>query len=143
VLAERLQVSAAVGAFLVGIALSGEVAEGAQALISPLRDLFAAVFFVFFGLNTDPAQIPPVLLPAVILAVITAATKIATGYWATRRAGIGVSVCGDSAADPAVLPLLIGLGIRALSVGAARVPLVAGWVAQVSASGAAAGTGES
>jgi CPA2 family monovalent cation:H+ antiporter-2 len=89
-LAQRLQVSAAVGAFLVGIALSGEVAEGAQALISPLRDLFAAVFFVFFGLSTDPAEIPPVLLPAVILAVITAGTKIATGYWATRRAGIGV-----------------------------------------------------
>jgi CPA2 family monovalent cation:H+ antiporter-2 len=87
-LAQQLQVSAAVGAFLVGIALSGEVAEGAQALLRPLRDLFAAVFFVFFGLSTDPAQIPPVLLPAVILAVITAATKIATGYWATRRAGI-------------------------------------------------------
>ncbi len=87
-LAQRLQVSAAVGAFLVGIALSGEVAEGAQALISPLRDLFAAVFFVFFGLSTDPSEIPPVLLPAVILAVITAGTKIATGYWATRRAGI-------------------------------------------------------
>jgi K+:H+ antiporter subunit KhtU len=87
-LAQRLQVSAAVGAFLVGIALSGEVAEGAQALISPLRDLFAAVFFVFFGLSTDPAEIPPVLIPAVILAVITAGTKIATGYWATRRAGI-------------------------------------------------------
>jgi CPA2 family monovalent cation:H+ antiporter-2 len=89
-LAQKLQVSAAVGAFLVGIALSGEVAEGAQALLSPLRDLFAAVFFVFFGLNTDPAEIPPVLLPAVILAVITAATKIATGYWATQRAGVGV-----------------------------------------------------
>jgi monovalent cation:H+ antiporter-2, CPA2 family len=87
-LAQKLQVSAAVGAFLVGIAVSGEVAEGAQALLSPLRDLFAAVFFVFFGLSTDPAQIPPVLLPAVILAVVTAATKIATGYWATRRAGI-------------------------------------------------------
>jgi len=57
-LAQKLQVSAAVGAFLVGIALSGEVAEGAQALLSPLRDLFAAVFFVFFGLNTDPAEIP-------------------------------------------------------------------------------------
>jgi CPA2 family monovalent cation:H+ antiporter-2 len=87
-LAQKLQVSAAVGAFLVGIALSGEVAEGAQVLVSPLRDLFAAVFFVFFGLTTDPAQIPPVLLPAIILAAVTAATKIATGYWATRRAGI-------------------------------------------------------
>jgi len=88
--AQKLQVSAAVGAFLVGIALSGEVAEGAQVLLSPLRDLFAAVFFVFFGLSTDPAQIPPVLLPAVILAAVTTATKIATGYWATRRAGIAI-----------------------------------------------------
>ncbi|GIG68243.1 cation:proton antiporter [Phytomonospora endophytica] len=87
-IAQALQVSAAVGAFLVGIALSGEVAEGAHALLSPLRDLFAAVFFVFFGLHTDPASIPAVLLPASILAVVTAATKIATGYWAAKRAGI-------------------------------------------------------
>ncbi|WP_156724861.1 cation:proton antiporter [Streptomyces apocyni] len=88
--AQQLQVSAAVGAFLVGIALSGEVAEGAHTLLSPLRDLFAAVFFVFFGLHTDPASIPPVLLPALALAVVTAGTKIATGYWAARRAGISV-----------------------------------------------------
>lgn len=88
--AQQLQVSAAVGAFLVGIALSGEVAEGAHTLLSPLRDLFAAVFFVFFGLHTDPASIPPVLLPALALALLTAATKIATGYWAARRAGISV-----------------------------------------------------
>ncbi|MDQ0753505.1 CPA2 family monovalent cation:H+ antiporter-2 [Streptomyces africanus] len=88
-LAQRLQVSAAVGAFLVGIALSGEVAEGATSLLAPLRDLFAAVFFVFFGLHTDPASIPPVLVPALALAAVTTATKIATGYWAARRAGIG------------------------------------------------------
>ncbi|WP_413809443.1 cation:proton antiporter [Streptomyces sp. OE57] len=87
-IAQQLQVSAAVGAFLVGIALSGEVAEGTHHLLSPLRDLFAAVFFVFFGLHTDPASIPPVLLPAMTLAVLTAGTKIATGYWAARRAGI-------------------------------------------------------
>ncbi|MEU8875739.1 cation:proton antiporter [Streptomyces javensis] len=87
-IAQQLQVSAAVGAFLVGIALSAEVAEGAHHLLSPLRDLFAGVFFVFFGLHTDPASIPPVLLPAMTLAVLTAGTKIATGYWAARRAGI-------------------------------------------------------
>ncbi|MEQ7122942.1 cation:proton antiporter [Actinopolymorpha sp. B11F2] len=86
--AQELQVSAAVGAFLVGIALSGEVAEGARNLLTPLRDLFAAVFFVFFGLNTDPAAIPAVLIPALILAVVTTATKIATGWYAARRADI-------------------------------------------------------
>ncbi|MEV8565886.1 cation:proton antiporter [Streptomyces sp. NPDC051322] len=88
--AQQVQVSAAVGAFLVGIALSGEVAENTHHLLMPLRDLFAAVFFVFFGLNTDPATIPPVLVPALVLAVLTALTKIATGYWAARRTGIGV-----------------------------------------------------
>jgi K+:H+ antiporter subunit KhtU len=87
-LAQQLQVSAAVGAFLVGIALSGEVARGARNLLSPLRDLFAAVFFVFFGLTTDPAEIPPVLGTALLLALLTAVTKIATGWYAARRAGI-------------------------------------------------------
>ncbi|MEV0305167.1 cation:proton antiporter [Streptomyces prasinus] len=87
-IAQHLQVSAAVGAFLVGIALSGEAAEGAHNLLSPLRDLFAAVFFVFFGLHTDPQSIPPVILPAFVLAVVTALTKTATGWWAARRAGI-------------------------------------------------------
>jgi CPA2 family monovalent cation:H+ antiporter-2 len=89
-LAQQVNVSAAVGAFLVGIALSGQVAHNAQQLLSPLRDLFAAVFFVFFGLSTDPADIVPVLLPAAILALITMATKTLSGYLAAQRAGIGV-----------------------------------------------------
>ncbi|MDQ0846505.1 CPA2 family monovalent cation:H+ antiporter-2 [Streptomyces sp. V1I6] len=87
--AQELQVSAAVGAFLVGIALSGEVAEGARKILAPLRDLFAAVFFVFFGLSTDPNEIPPVLLTALALAAATTLTKIATGWYAARRAAIG------------------------------------------------------
>jgi len=87
--AQRLQVSAAVGAFLVGIALSGPVAHSAGEVLTPLRDLFAAVFFVFFGLRTDPAAIPPVLGVASLLAVAGIATKVATGWWAARRAGIG------------------------------------------------------
>jgi CPA2 family monovalent cation:H+ antiporter-2 len=87
-IASTLQVSAAVGAFLLGIAISGSTAENAARVIEPLRDLFAAIFFVVFGLNTDPASIPPVLGWAVILAVLTAATKIATGWWAAKRQGI-------------------------------------------------------
>ncbi|BCB85807.1 cation:proton antiporter [Phytohabitans suffuscus] len=89
-LAAQLQVSAAVGAFLVGIALSGPVAHHATELLTPLRDLFAAVFFVFFGLATSPADMPPVLLPALGLAAITMGTKIITGYVAAKRAGIAL-----------------------------------------------------
>ncbi|MGH3862007.1 cation:proton antiporter [Actinokineospora sp.] len=87
--ASQLQVSAAVGAFLLGIAISGATAENATKLLEPLRDLFAAVFFVVFGLNTDPSTIPPVLGYAVALAFVTTLTKVATGWWAARRQGIG------------------------------------------------------
>jgi CPA2 family monovalent cation:H+ antiporter-2 len=87
--ASAMQVSAAVGAFLLGIAISGSTAENATKLLEPLRDLFAAVFFVVFGLHTDPASIPPVLGWAVVLAVATTATKLATGWWAAGQVGIG------------------------------------------------------
>lgn len=86
--AQQVQVSSAVGAFLVGIALSGEVAERARQLLSPLRDLFAATFFLFFALQVDPASVPPVAGLAVLLAVLTAATKVATGWLAAARAGV-------------------------------------------------------
>jgi CPA2 family monovalent cation:H+ antiporter-2 len=84
-IAQRLQVSAAIGAFLVGIAVSGTLAEQSHRLLSPLRDLFAAIFFFFFGLQIDPATLPPVMLVAVILGLVTGSTKVVTGYWAARR----------------------------------------------------------
>lgn len=89
-IAQQVNVSAAVGAFLVGIAISGQVARSAETVLSPLRDLFAAVFFVFFGIATDPADILPVLVPAIILAIVTMATKVATGWLAARSAGIAL-----------------------------------------------------
>ena len=88
-IAAQLQVSAAVGAFLLGIAISGSTAENATRMLEPLRDLFAALFFVVFGLNTDPSTIPPVLAAAVILALVTTLTKVVTGWWAAARQGIG------------------------------------------------------
>ena len=88
-LAEAAHVSAAVGAFLLGIALSTDLAERIHTILEPLRDIFAAVFFVFFGLTTDPAKLPAVALPALVLAVVGILTKIATGWVAGRRAGVG------------------------------------------------------
>jgi CPA2 family monovalent cation:H+ antiporter-2 len=85
-LAQRLQVSAAIGAFLIGIALSEPISEQTHNLLAPLRDLFAAIFFLFFGLQIDPASLPPVLVLAVLLGLITSLTKILTGWWAARRA---------------------------------------------------------
>lgn len=87
--AEAVNVSAAVGAFLTGIVVSGSAASRARNLIRPLRDVFAGAFFLFFGFQVDPASIPSVAIPAVLLAAVGAATKLATGWWGARRAGVG------------------------------------------------------
>jgi CPA2 family monovalent cation:H+ antiporter-2 len=86
--AQRFQVSAAIGAFLVGIAISGPIAQRSHQLLAPLRDLFAATFFFFFGLQVAPATLVPVLPIALALGIVTALTKVLTGYVGGRRAGL-------------------------------------------------------
>ena len=116
-IAERLQVSSAVGAFLVGIALSGPVAHTARDLLAPLRDLFAAVFFVLFGLHTNPGDLPPVFAVAALLAVIGVATKLATGWFAAARSGS--PTVGRARAGAALIPrgefniVIAGLAVAA------------------------------
>lgn len=89
--AQRFQVSAAIGAFLVGITVSGPIAEQSHRLLAPLRDLFAATFFFFFGLQVAPRTLLPVLPLAVVLGITTAITKMLTGYTAGRKTGLDSS----------------------------------------------------
>ena len=70
----------------------------------------------------DPAARPALAADPRVLALIARVAE------AGRRAAIRVSVCGDSAADPLVLPLLVGLGVTTLSVPAARVQRVRSWL---------------
>jgi len=72
--------------------------------------------------RADPAMRPALAADPRVLALIARVVQ------AAAATGVDVSVCGDAAADPAVLPLLIGLGVRKLSVGAARVRQVAEWI---------------
>jgi CPA2 family monovalent cation:H+ antiporter-2 len=81
---EMVGFSSAVAAFLVGLILTGEVAEAVRLRLSPLRDLFAAIFFVFFGLGVDPADIPEVLPLAFLLAVLGIAGKMFVGWFIAR-----------------------------------------------------------
>ena len=87
-LAEALRASAAVGAFLVGLTLTGETADRARKVLGPLRDLFGAIFFLSIGLTVDPKELLPMLPVAIALAVITSATKLLTGMFAARRDGV-------------------------------------------------------
>nr|WP_275405576.1 cation:proton antiporter [Streptomyces rochei] len=88
-LAELVHVSAAVGAFLVGLTLTGAAAERARTVLGPLRDLFAAVFFLALGMSAVPGHLLPALPAAAVLALITAITKVATGWHAAGREGAG------------------------------------------------------
>lgn len=116
-IAQQLQVSSAVGAFLVGIAVSGPVSERATRLVRPLRDLFAATFFLFFGLQVDPSSLPKALPVAAGLAVITTVTKILTGRYAAARLGTGTAA--RNRAGAALIArgefsiVLAGLGVAA------------------------------
>lgn len=87
--AQRFDVSGAIGAFLVGIAISGRVEKRTMELVSPLRDLFAATFFVFFSFQIDPRDLVDVIVPAIGLALLSAAGKLVTGWYAAKRLGVG------------------------------------------------------
>ena len=87
-LAEFLHASAAVGAFLVGLTLTGDTADRARRVLGPLRDLFAAIFFLGIGLSVDPHGLLPMLPVAAVRAAVTALTKVATGIFAARRDGV-------------------------------------------------------
>jgi CPA2 family monovalent cation:H+ antiporter-2 len=88
-LAQQVQVSAAIGAFLVGLGLSGPVQARAGALVGPLRDLFAATFFLFFSFQIRPGSIVDALAPAVALAVVASLGKLGSGWVACRPLRIG------------------------------------------------------
>ena len=128
-LAELVHASAAVGAFLVGLTLTGEAADRARIVLSPLRDLFAAIFFLAIGFYVDPADLVPMLPAALALAAVTALTKILTGQFAARREGVGRP--GQLRAGTALIArgefslVIIGLvGTSIAQIGAVATPYV-------------------
>jgi phosphoenolpyruvate-protein kinase (PTS system EI component) len=73
----------------------------------------------------DQAAGPALAAHPRVLALVKGVAK------AGREAGITVSVCGDSAADARVLPLLVGAGVRTVSVPAAKVSTVRSWISDL------------
>jgi phosphoenolpyruvate-protein kinase (PTS system EI component) len=77
--------------------------------------------------RSDPAAGPALAADPRVLALVRNVAD------AGRAAGIGVSVCGDAASDPRVLPLLVGAGIWEVSVAAARVATGRSAIAELNA----------
>jgi len=119
--------SGAVAAFLVGLLLTGEVANTVRGRLGSLRDLFAAIFFLFFGLATNFAELLQVL-PAVLLFVLVGvAGKFAVGWWIAKdmgdklswiRAGAFLTPRGEFSMVIAALaaPAVLSVNLQALTL---------------------------
>lgn len=72
VLSSALGFSAATGAFLMGLFITGKRAKFVYGKIRPVRDLFLVIFFVSMGMLVDPSQFfnLAVVVPIVGLALI-------------------------------------------------------------------------
>jgi CPA2 family monovalent cation:H+ antiporter-2 len=126
-LADLIGFSGVVAAFLIGLLLTGEVAETARARLVPLRDLFAAIFFLFFGITTNPADILPVLPLALLLTLLGVAGKYVVGWWVTKDMGDNLSTWratgfliprGEFSMVIAALaaPVVVGVQLQALTL---------------------------
>jgi CPA2 family monovalent cation:H+ antiporter-2 len=118
-LAGMIGFSGVVAAFLIGLLLTGEVAETARARLSPIRDIFAAIFFLFFGITTDPADIPAVLPLAILITVLGVAGKYLVGWWVTRD-------LSDPMAAWRTTGFLIARGEFSMVIAALAAPIVLG-----------------
>ena len=76
--------SGAISAFLLGMFLTGEVAESLRSRFAPLREIFSAIFFLFFGLSISAADMLPVLPISAAFALVGALGKFALGWWIGR-----------------------------------------------------------
>ncbi len=122
-----LGVSEAVAAFFVGMAFSStDHVHEIENLLESLRDVFAAVFFFWIGLETDPTLVLPVAGLLAVAVLVTAPTKFATAFYGARfydldtrrstRVGLGMVTRGEFS--------LIIAAIAAGASGAFDVPLI-------------------
>ncbi|WP_285115783.1 cation:proton antiporter [Leifsonia sp. fls2-241-R2A-40a] len=88
---EILGVTDAIGAFLIGLVLGAtKYRKKIEQIATPLRDVFAAFFFLNFGLALDPAKFPSVLVPVLVAVLITIVLNIGAGQFVAWINGLGV-----------------------------------------------------
>lgn len=90
--AQSLTISEAVGAFLAGVVVAGTDAKPrVERIIVPYQQLFAALFFVAFGLMVDLDALREVWAVGLGIALLGLAGKLATGWVIGRSRGLGAA----------------------------------------------------
>lgn len=120
--------SGAVAAFLVGLLLTGEVANTVRGRLGSLRDLFAAIFFLFFGLSTSLDDLIAAMPLVIAVTLLGVAGKFAVGWWIAKdmtdktswvRAGAFLTPRGEFSMVIAALagPAVTVVNLQALTLG--------------------------
>lgn len=87
---QQLGLSAAAGAFLIGAVLGdADQSDEMARIMSPVRDMFAALFFVSIGMLIDISLAVDFLVPSLIVAAVFIAGKIVADSAGTLLAGYG------------------------------------------------------
>lgn len=121
-LAERVGVTEAVSALLLGLILA-ETSQGKRLIqmVTPLRDLFGTVFFFSFGMGIDYRQFAPVASLALTAVAVTVLTNFITGLLSAWTCGYrgrpAVNVAASLMARGEFAVIAAGLGGAAASAG--------------------------
>ena len=90
--------SDAVGALLAGMVVAGTgIGPRVERLLVPLRDVFAAVFFFWFGLTIAPSDMGAIAPAVAVAVVVTLAFNIIAGVVAARIYGYGRGAAANTA----------------------------------------------
>jgi CPA2 family monovalent cation:H+ antiporter-2 len=90
--------SDAVGALMAGMIVSGAgLSHRVERLVIPLRDVFGAIFFFWFGLTIAPTAMGAVALPVALAVVVTLTFNILAGIVAARLYGFGAQEAANAA----------------------------------------------
>ena len=107
--AYQIGISVAAGAFFAGVLIAESKSHAVtRVLATPLRDMFAALFFVSVGALMDVTLLLLFIVPALVLVAVSLAAKFFTVFLATKyqgfstltslRAGFGLSSSGGELA---------------------------------------------
>ena len=90
--------SDAVGALLAGMVVAGTgIGPRVERLLVPLRDVFAAIFFFWFGLTIAPSDMGAIAPAVAVAVVVTLAFNVIAGVVAARIYGYGRTEAANTA----------------------------------------------
>ncbi len=90
-IAFEVGISVAAGAFFAGVLIAeSKVHSVTKVLATPIRDMFAALFFVSVGALMNITLLPAFIVPALVLVGISISAKFFTVYLASRSQGLSI-----------------------------------------------------